>query len=213
MRIVRLTIIALLASAASLAAQEQELERPSDWAVRFDQPGLPDSAVYLVEMPPGWHVTTGPACILYNPENTASGQYRVEAEINQFDPQGRHREAYGVFIGGKELQTGAQQYVYFLIRNEGSYLVKRRMGSGTQVLIPWTSHGAIQQHPGGDETASSTNVLTVEVGADSITFLINGEQATEVPRGNLETDGIVGLRVNHALNLHVSRLDVTPKSG
>lgn len=211
MRVLRLLILALLASATTLAAQQQELERPSDWEVRFDQPGLPDSAVYLVEMPPGWHVTTGPACILYNPENTASGEYRVEAEISLFDPRGRHREAYGVFIGGKELQTGAQQYLYFLIRDDGSFLVKRRMGSGTQVLIPWTSHAAIQRHAGGDETAK--NVLTVEVGPENISFLINREQATQIPHGNLELDGIVGLRVNHALNLHVSRLDVTPANG
>ena len=31
-------------------------------------------------MPPGWHTTTGPAAIIYNPENTAKGQYRLESE-------------------------------------------------------------------------------------------------------------------------------------
>lgn len=208
MRAFCLSLAFTVASVSGLAAQEAAFERPEDWMLRFDRPGVADSAVYFVTMEPGWHVTTGPACILYKPDQTASGEYRVESEIFQFDPEGRRREAYGVFIGGGDLQGADQRYVYFLIRDEGSFLVKRRTGNDTEVLVPWTSHRAVHPHPGGEGTAK--NVLALEVDEQGVTFFINGEQATRLPRGELDLDGIVGLRVNHALNLHVTRLDVTP---
>jgi hypothetical protein len=33
---------------------------------------------------------------------------------------------------------------------------------------------------------------------------------TRVPRAEVDTEGVVGLRVNHHLNLHVSTLDIGP---
>ena len=58
---------------------------------------------------------------------------------------------------------------------------------------------------------SGNNVLAVEVGAQSVDFFVNGAKVATVPRAGLATDGIVGLRVNHALNVHVSAITVTPK--
>ncbi len=82
-----------------LSAQEQE--RPQDWTVRFDRADAKDSALFFVTMTPGWHITTGPAGILYDPSRTATGTFRVESEIFLFDPGDRHREAFGVFFGGR----------------------------------------------------------------------------------------------------------------
>jgi hypothetical protein len=39
-----------------------------------------------------------------------------------------HAEGYGLFFGGKSLEGKDQQYTYFLIRQDGSYLIKRRGG-------------------------------------------------------------------------------------
>jgi len=39
---------------------------------------------------------------------------------------------------------------------------------------------------------------------------VNGQEVATLPRADLAVDGVVGIRVNHALNLHVSRLEVTP---
>ena len=82
-----------------LSAQEQE--RPQDRTVRFDRADAKDSAPVFVTMTPGWHVTTGPAAILYDPSHTATGTFRMESEIFLFDPGDRHREAFGVFFGGR----------------------------------------------------------------------------------------------------------------
>jgi hypothetical protein len=204
----------LLVSAAMLAApataQEQELKRPADWKVRFDRAGIPDTAIYFVSMPPGWHVTTGPAGILYNPATKAQGEFRLTSTIFLFDPGRRHREAYGILFGGRELDSPNQSYTYFLIRDTGDFLVKRRDGSGTKTVHQWSPSGAIMKHPGD---ANAKNILMIEAKADVVDFYINGEKVTRVPRGEIRVEGIVGLRVNHSLNLHVTDLVVEPMGG
>ena len=54
------------------------------------------------------------------------------------------------------------------------------------------------------------NVIAVEARGDRVRFFVNGSEVASVPRSELAVDGQVGLRVNHRLNLHVSRLEVTP---
>jgi hypothetical protein len=54
------------------------------------------------------------------------------------------------------------------------------------------------------------NVLAVHAGAETIRFFVNDEEVATLPRSQVDTDGTVGIRVNHALNLHVARLEVVP---
>ncbi len=185
-------------------AAAQEFERPTDWEVRLDRSGASESDLYFVEMPPGWHVTSGPAAILYDPARTATGEFRLRSEIYLFP--GDRREGFGVFFGGQHLGDGAQAYTYFLIRKDGRYLIKTRHGSSTQVVVPWTEHAAIVKHEGDEGQAK--NELAVEAGAAEVHFYVNGEKVTSVPRSEIGCEGVVGLRVNHGLNVHVSTLTV-----
>jgi hypothetical protein len=41
-----------------------------------------------------------------------------------------------------------------------------------------------------------------------VDFAINGTQVASRPRASLATDGVVGMRVNHNLNLHFTSLSV-----
>ncbi|MGD8699525.1 MAG: hypothetical protein PVJ43_09560 [Gemmatimonadales bacterium] len=205
MRLVPL-LAALSLLATPLAAQDSG--RPADWKVRFDRPA-PDTAVHFVSMSRGWHITTGPAGILYNPSHSARGEYRVESELFLFP--GDRREGFGIFVGGNDLEGANQSYLYFLIRKDGSYLIKRRAGSDTQVIVPWTVHEAIVKHDGGEGTAK--NVLAVECSADQVHFFVNGQRVNSLPRAEADVDGIVGLRVNHALDVHVASLEITPAGG
>jgi hypothetical protein len=200
----RVATLSLALALAAPAAWAQEFHRPEEWKVRFDREGAADSAIYFVSMPPGWHVTTGPAAILYDPAQSAQGAYRIESEIFLFP--GERREGFGVFFGGTDLEADGQSYTYFLIRKDGSFLIKQRKGHDTQVVHPWTHHQAILAHDGGEGTVK--NVLTVEAGAGHVDFYVNGEKVASVPRSDLMADGIVGLRVNHNLNLHVTTLGV-----
>ncbi len=204
-------LMASLLIPVALTAQDQE--RPSDWLLRADRPDQDTSEIFFVNMEPGWHITSGPAAIYYHPETTASGSFRVESEIFLFDPEGR-REAFGVFVGGDNLQESDQQYLYFLIRASGEYLVKLREGSDTRSLIDWTSHDAVVPWSAkAPDDATVKNVLAMEAGDDTVRFLVNDVEVASLPRADLPVDGVVGLRVNHALNLHVSSLVVTESDG
>jgi hypothetical protein len=197
----RSTTLALTLSLTAVPLVAQELERPSDWNVRYDRPS--NDSLYFVTMTPGWHITTGPSGIFYNPATTAEGEYRVSSEIYLFP--GERREGFGIFIGGSELEGETQSYLYFLIRKDGRFIIKQRNGTGAPTITPWTEHPAIVQQA-GEENAK--NVLAVEVGSQKLDFYVNDQLVKSIPRTQLPTDGIVGLRVNHALNLHVANLNV-----
>ena len=219
-----LALVALLALPAAaqddlatrpdpLVPQGENLAVPPTWTVRLDRPN-PDATIgadaetadiFFVNMTPGWHVTTGPAAIFYHPASTAEGTYRAETLLHLFDPQGRN-EAYGLFLGGTALDGDEIAYDYFLLRDSGEFLIKRRTGADTETLHPWTAHEAIETFADSDGTAS--NRLAVEVGAETVAFFVNGEQVATMPRADVLADGIVGLRVNHALNLHVEDFKV-----
>lgn len=210
-------VTAAMASVAGLllplaaAAQEDKLPPPEGWLVRTDHGGDWAEALDFMQMPPGWHITTGPAGIFYHPEQTASGEFRVESTVFLFDPEGRN-EAFGVFVGGTDLQGDGQAYTYFLIRGDGSALVKRRDGARTAILHDWTRHEAVVSWAArGEEAATAKNVLFVEAAGEEIIFGVNDVEVFRTGRGGQHVDGVVGLRVNHGLNLHFSSLEVTAR--
>ena len=203
----RLAVILALGLPLAAAAQEDALPPPEGWLARTDHGG--DGLEAMQEMPPGWHVTTGPAGIFYHPETTASGDFRVESTVFLFDPEGRS-EGFGIFFGGTDLEGDGQAYTYLLVRQDGSVIVKRRDGRGTSTLLPWTKHRAVVTWTGrGEGAATARNVLFVEADGDEIVFGVNEEEVFRTAREGQHVDGVVGLRVNHGLNLHFSSLDVT----
>ncbi len=210
MRIIALSLTAMLVAIGlgltSSTGSAQDHQRPSNWKVRFDRPA-PDSDLYFVTMSPGWHITTGPASILYDPAKVAEGEFRIHSQIFLFP--GDRREGFGVFIGGENLEADNQSYLYFLIRRDGRFLIKHRAGRETHVLMPWTPHAAIVKHEGGEEPVK--NILEIGADAQQLDFFVNGEKVASLPRSQVKVDGIVGLRVNHGLNLHVTELTVGPK--
>ncbi|MEZ4701599.1 MAG: hypothetical protein R2834_14775 [Rhodothermales bacterium] len=189
---------------------------PPGWTVRLDTPdpavaigGEEADDIFFVSMTPGWHIRTGPAGIFYHPSSTASGAYTARTTIHLFDP-GERNEAFGLFFGGKNLAGDNQTYDYFLIRNSGEFLVKRRIGAETQVVLDWQPQAAINRYT--DPAVSSvSNTLAVRIQEGQAVFLINDQEVARLPAADVQTDGIVGLRVNHALNLHISDFAVVPR--
>jgi hypothetical protein len=207
MRSKTILFAALALSATPLAGQEGAW--PEGWEARFDRPAESRDQIEFVAMEPGWHVKTGPAAILYDPARSAEGEYRIRATFVDLDPdRSPHAEAYGLFFGGRDLQGAEQRYSYFLIRETGEYLVKRRVGRGTDFVLPWLPSPAIAREPAAG--AGVENELVVEFGAESVDFYINGTKVRTVPRAKLDADGIVGLRINHRLDLHISEFAVEP---
>lgn len=204
----RLIVLLPLLAAAPLGAQDLPRGQfPAGWTVRTDKAEESAAEIAFVDMAPGWHITTGPAAILYDPRATARGTFRIESESFLFEP-GTRNEAYGVFFGGRDLESDGLSYTYFLIRPTGDFLVKRRSGAETPVVVDWTPHPAILRFADRGESSTAKNVIAVEAGAEHVVFLVNGREVTRLRREDVPSDGIVGLRVNHGLNLHVTSLTV-----
>lgn len=206
-------VAAVLTGGMPDALVAQEL--PQGWEVRADQGGhdhgggAPEGLLFET-MSPGWHVTTGPAVILWQPATVVEGDFRVEMDVHLFDPGGR-REGFGLFIGGSDLHGDAQRYTYILLRDGGQYLVKKRNGAETPTLVGWTSHPAIRGWADRAEGGGTVlNNLVVEARGPRVVISVNGQEVTTLDRNDLDTRGIVGLRVNHGLNLHLSAFEVTP---
>ena len=196
--------------------QGENLQVPEGWEIRFDNPEAevtigadPETAdLYFVNMTPGWHITTGPRAIFYHPANVGQGNFKISTKLHLFDPNGRNREGYGLFFGGSDLKGDGQKYIYFLLRNTGEFLVKYRVGAETNVIQDWKASDAIKVY-GSESESSVENNLSVQVVGNDMIFSINNVKVVTVDSGGLETDGIFGLRVNHAVNLHVGDLSIS----
>ena len=179
---------------------------PAGWSVRTDDKA-PTTNVKVVPMGSGIHVTLGPAIILYRAQHEGTGPFHTLATFTQTRPAA-HPEAYGLFYGGKALDGAGQQYTYFLIRQDGSYLVKRRDGDKTSdVTKGWVASTAVHKL---DAKGVSTNKLEIDHKRDpsKVVFMINGEPVYSLDAKATSTDGAVGLRVNHNLDLHIEGFDV-----
>ena len=179
---------------------------PAGWTVRPDGKG--DAAkANVVAMGQGLHITTGPAILLYKPDTKGSGPFHTLARFTQTKPSA-HPEGYGLFFGGRDLDGAAQQYFYFLVRQDGSFLIKRRDGEKTSdVSKGWVTNAAVVKP---DAKGSATNLLEVDnkVNAAKLTFKVNGQDVHSMDAAGLDLSGIVGIRANHNLDLHVEGFDV-----
>lgn len=181
----------LLLLAAPLAAQ-----LPAGWSARPDRGDA--SGVKFVAMGPGFHVSPGQAAAIYRDEDKAEAKFHTLVTYTQTKAP-THPEGYGMLFGGSDLQGAAQKYTYFLIRGDGMYLVKTRSGEKPAAVVDWTASDAIQK---ADSTGKATNQIEVDASGAKVVFKVNGK-----PVYTMETAdraGIVGLRVNHGLDVHIS---------
>ena len=174
---------------------------PAGWTARPDAGGDVNN-IKFVTMEPGFHLTLGPATILYRKEDQTNGPFHTLATFHQMKKL-KHSEGYGLFLGGQQLEGPAQAYTYFLVRGDGKFTIKRRQGEKvTAVTSGWQSHPAIKQ---ADAKGAATNLLEIDAKVDPqrVSFRANGREVYSIPAGRIPTRGMVGLRVNHNLDLHV----------
>ncbi|HEY8165640.1 MAG TPA: hypothetical protein VIF83_08820 [Gemmatimonadaceae bacterium] len=166
----------------------------------------------FVTMGDGFHVTAGPAAIYWNAANTATGNYTATATFSQTKASA-HPEGYGLLIAGHNLDQPTESYLYFLVRQDGKFLINHRADDNTvHKMVDWTANPAVHAI---DASGKATNALSVVVGSGAVSFRVNGTEVHSIPRATLDsggdhsgTTGIVGLRVNHNLDVHVSDFGV-----
>ena len=202
-RYVSLVTVFALAAIASVGAQA-----PSGWKLHIDRSADatdPDAAgdIKFTTSGSGFHAVNPQAAIYWNPANRAAGNYTVEAKFTLLEPS-NHTNYYGLIIGGKDLDTPKQSYVYFMVAQNGTWLLKSRTGQDT----PTIARGPVKKP---DASGKSTNDLAVRVMADTVDFIVNGATVHSERRTGTfaSTDGIYGLRVNHFLNVQIDGLKMT----
>jgi hypothetical protein len=205
-RHIHVAVLALVAFAPLVA------QTPKDWKIRVDRSTAasdPDAAgdIKFVTMGSGFHATNPQAAVYWNPANTAAGAYTLKGTFTLMKPSG-HNNYYGLVFGGSGLEGSQQSYLYFLVAQNGTWLIKRRDGDATSTVSPRTPNDAVKKP---DESGKSTNALEVRVGADKVDFVVNGAVVhTEAKSGAMaKTDGIYGIRVNHLLEVQVDGLAVS----
>ncbi|HEU4453711.1 MAG TPA: hypothetical protein VFR81_11660 [Longimicrobium sp.] len=188
------------------AAAESALQAPAASAAHSWQSN-PAGAAVQASGGDSLVMTTGPHSILWDASaGELAPPYTVRATLTKRD--GRLHEGVGLIFGGSGLEgpESGQVYSYFLVRGDGSYLVKRRQGAETPVVRDWTAHPAIRRDAEG---GGRPNELEVRVGEADVAFLVNGAEVARVPASELSVRGRAGVRAAHDVTLGVSGFAVT----
>ena len=163
------------------------------------------------------HVTTGPASVFWNPANTASGDYTVKATFTEpkYMSINSHPHPYGIVIGGNDMGTDKQSYLYCAAYGNGSFIVR---GFGPDAFAMNGGRGA--SDPAVNKAAGVGQPVTQEIAMSvkggSVSCSINGkvvatyDKAALVAPGKLKsTDGVYGIRFAHNTDGSVSGLAMT----
>jgi len=203
------------AAVALLVVAPLAAQAPKGWKVRADRSASasdPDAAgnIKFVTMGSGFHATNPQAAVYWNPENTASGNYTLKGTFVLQKPSG-HTNFYGLVFGGSGLDGASQTYNYFLVAQDGTWLIKHREGEATSDIAPKTANNAVKKP---DASGKSTNALEVRVQPTKIDYVVNGTVVHSTPKTGAaaKTDGIYGIRVNHLLEVHVDGFGVAKTS-
>jgi len=173
------------------------------YTFRLDSARSDPGEFQLSEADGSVRVLTGPAGIAFrSADQILSGDMRIEATFAQFGAPVGYREAYGIFIGGRDLESADQEYTYLLVRPTVDYLIKRRIGEVLETFVDWTAHEAVRGvEVEGDEPE---NTLTVEVVQGETQFSVNGTVVHTMPAAEARPYGVAGLRANHRLDIRVT---------
>jgi hypothetical protein len=181
------------------------LELPGWWA-RVDDPKENRTGLKVVPAGSGIHAVTGPTAVFFDPQQDWEGQYTVKANFTLNKPAS-HDVAYGLFVGGQDMDLDSQRYTYLVIRQDGKFLVRKRTGAKTMnVAGDWADHAAVRKP---DASGKQVNELAIRVAKDAVTFLVNGQEVAKQPANAVDTVGITGLRIGHGLDVQVDGFAVT----
>jgi len=163
------------------------------------------------------HVTTGPAVIYWNPANKATGNYTVKAMFTEpkYMNLNSHPHPYGIAIGGNEMGTAKESYLYCEAYGDGTFIVRgfgpdvfRMNGGGPD------ANAAVHKAAGRGEPV--TQEIAMSVKGDRVDCAINGAlvasyaKASLVTPGKLKsTDGVYGIRFAHNTEVTVTGLTMT----
>jgi len=175
---------------------------PTGWKARFDDASAKPEDVIVEEKDAALTFTSGPAAIYYKGDK-AENDFDFTATFSQLKPTSMP-EAYGLFIAGQDLDKDTQRYTYFLVRQDGKYTIKIRNGSATKTIVDWTNAPSMKEPKG----VKTSNTLEIRATANSVQFVVDSKPVHAMTRDQVGPDGLAGVRINHNLNVQVSKLEI-----
>ena len=155
-------------------------------------------------------LSVGPAAIYWNDANKASGDYQVKATFKEHKMAASHPHSYGIFIGGKDLESDTENLLYCIVYGNGTYSVKSFNGAKVTTLVDRAAHDALKK---ADANGESTNEIGWRVAGGKASCVVNGVEVKTFEKAEVigpdklaSTDGVYGIRVSHNLELTVSGL-------
>ncbi len=206
------SVVLLLLLALAARSNAQTPAAPAGWQWRLDAVGTltngaaaaSDSTFRFEDMAPGWHVTMGPGGFLYDPANTASGRYAVQAEMILF-PSSSNDE-FGLFIGGRDTGPNSPAVSWFVVRRDGKAAAFSSSAGQYQPLSDWASYEGVKPLAANGNVRTVVRVLAEP---DSVRFFVDGVRIGAWPRSALPVDGVYGFRIGRGANMHITNLDIT----
>lgn len=166
------------------------------------------------------HVETGPATTYWNPSNRATGNYTVKASFTEakYMNANSHPHPYGIVVGGNDLGTPQQSYLYCSAYGNGNFIVRGFGPSDDPArdsVFSMNGRGGANDavHRAAGPGQPVTQEIAVTVKADSVECAINGVAVATYPKtdvvgaGKLKsTDGVYGIRFSHNTDATVTGL-------
>lgn len=226
-RCTSLVVAALVSATAAISAQDAARVVPGGgitapgWTGKIDAQEEKQGQVLnnskLAPAGKDLQITTGPAVTYWNPANKATGDYTVKATFKESNYMGLndHPHPYGIVIGGNNLGTAQQSYLYCAAYGNGTFIVR---GFGPEPFQMGgrrpTENAAV--HKAAGKGSAVEQEIAVSVKGDRVECAINGtvvagyNKAELVTAGKLtSTDGVYGIRFAHNTDAVVTGLALT----
>jgi len=164
----------------------------------------------------GLHVTTGPAVTYWDPIYKASGDYTVRATFREekYMNLNNHPHPYGIVIGGNDMGTAQQSYLYCAPYGNGRFIARGFGPDAFQLNGRGEANEAVHKAAGPGQPVEQEIAVTVK--GDEVSCAINGttvgtyKKSDVVGAGKLKsTDGLYGVRFGHNTEATVTGLSMT----
>jgi hypothetical protein len=165
-------------------------------------------------------INAGPNGIYWNSAHMANGDFTVKATFMETNhlKHSNHPHPYGVFIGGANLNTEKANLLYCAAYGNGSFIFRGFAPDGTNGVFrlggnrPIANEAIRKVGPEG----SVTQEIGISVSGGNVSCMVNGTTVATHPVSDVvgagklaSTDGLVGLRIGHNLDVKVTGFAVT----
>jgi hypothetical protein len=161
-------------------------------------------------------IHTGPAMLYWNPANKGTGDFTVSATFSEpkYMSANDHPHPYGVFIGGSGLDGDKTNALYCAAYGRGTFIVREFTPAPVNINGRGAANDAVHKAAAPGQAVEQTIAMSVK--GNRVTCSINGTEVAGYDKSEVtgagkiaSTDGIVGIRVAHNVDVTVKDFKIT----